>query len=405
MKKILVLLLVSLMVLSGCTKKEDTATTATTETTDTVSLKVWASQDDQEMTQKMVDAFIAANPDKKWDITLSVVGEPDAKTKYLEDPSAAADVFAFANDQLIDLVKVGALYKVTRNAEDIQARNSAGSVSAATRDGQLYAYPMTADNGYFMYYDSSVFTAEDVSSLDTMLAKADAANKKVFMDISNGWYIASFFLGNGGTLSINPDGTQFTDFNNEKGVEAGEAIKAFTASNAFLTGDDSVLVAGITDGSIAAGVSGTWNAKAIKEALGDRYAAAKLPTYTTPSGQVQLSSFAGYKLIGVNSQTKFPVEAMDLADFLTNEANQALRFETKGYGPSNTNAAASPAVAENVALSALIAQSQYATLQNDVLGTYWGPAEAFGATLEAKDYSKTVKELLDEMVAQISAAQ
>ena len=64
-------------------------------------------------------------------------------------------------------------------------------------DGKLYAFPMTADNGYFMYYDSSVFSAEDVKSLDKMLEVAGTAGKKVFMDLSNGWYIASFFLGAG----------------------------------------------------------------------------------------------------------------------------------------------------------------------------------------------------------------
>lgn len=405
MKKLLAVLLAAMMMVSLVACGNNGETEATPEEKTKVTLKVWASQDDQTMTQTMVDAFIAANPDKDWDISLAVVGEPDAKTKYLEDPAAAADVFAFANDQLIDLVNAGALYKVTRNAEDVTSRNGAGAVGAASRDGQLYAYPMTADNGYFMYYDSSVFTAEDVQSLDKMLEVAGAAGKKVFMDLSNGWYIASFFLGNGGVLSVGTDGLQQCDFNNEKGVQAGEAIKAFAANSAFITGDDSVLIAGIEDGSIAAGVSGTWNAEKISAALGENYAATKLPEFTTDAGLVQMSSFAGYKQIGVNSQTAFPVEAMDLADFLTNEANQILRFETRGYGPSNINAAAADAVQANVALAALSLQSQYAVSQNDVLGTYWAPAEAFGTTMEAKDYTKSVQDLLNDMVAQITAAQ
>ena len=75
-----------------------------------------------------------------------------------------------------DLVNAGALYKVTRNAEDVKSRNGEGAVGAATLDGQLYAYPMTADNGYFMYYDNTVFTAEDVQTLDGMLAAAEAAD-------------------------------------------------------------------------------------------------------------------------------------------------------------------------------------------------------------------------------------
>lgn len=373
---------------------------------ETVTLKVWASQEDQTVTQEMIDAYIEAQketyPDTTFDITLAVVSEADAKTKYLEDPAAAADVFTFANDQLTDLVNAKALAKVTRNKEDIVARNGEGSIGAASKGEDLYAYPMTADNGYFLYYNKEVIT--DPSSLDAILKDANAAGKKVFMDVSNGWYIASFFLGNGGTLGVDAEGNQTCDFNKEAGLEAAEAIKAFTADPAFLTGDDAVLNSGFQDGSVVAGVSGVWNAETMMTNLGDNYAATKLPTFTAGGEQVQMSSFGGYKLIGVNSQTKseFLVFAMDLADWLTNETNQIKRFEARGYGPSNTKAAASDAVQANVALAALSLQSQYAVSQNDVLGQYWAPAEAFGTTMEAKDYSTPMQELLDTMVTQIT---
>ena len=407
MKKFCKVLLVSLMALSlfGCqSKKGDPEVTGTPEVEKTeVSLKVWGSQEDQEMLNGMVEEFKTANPDKVWNIELGVVSEADAKTKYLEDPAAAADVFAFANDQIRDLVNAGGLYKITRNTDDFSSVYAQGTIDAASIDGQLYAYPMTADNGYFMYYDSRVLTSEDVLSFETMLDKADAAGKKIFMDISNGWYIASFFLGSGGTLSLDADGNQVTDFNNENGVLAGEAIKNITSHPAFLTGDDSVLIAGLTDGTIAAGVSGTWNSEAVSTALEDGYAACKLPSYEGDGKQIQMGSFAGYKFIGVNSQTQAPVEAMDLAAWLTNEKNQTTRFEVRRMGPANINVAKGDAVKADVALAALAAQSEFATSQKDVTGTYWGPAEAFGTTLEAKDYTKTVKELLDDMVAQISA--
>ena len=104
MKKLLSLVLALCMLL-----------TASAALAEKVTLKVWGSQDDQAMLQEMVDAFVAANPDKEWDITLGVVGEPDARARYLEDPEAAADVFAFPDDQLYDFVNAGALYEVTRN--------------------------------------------------------------------------------------------------------------------------------------------------------------------------------------------------------------------------------------------------------------------------------------------------
>ena len=366
---------------------------------ETVTLKVWGSQEDQELLGVLVENFKAANPDTTWDISLGVVGEPDAKARYLEDPAAAADVFAFSNDQLLDLVNADALYEVTRNLDAIVAANSAGSIESATLDGVLYGYPMTADNGYFLYYDKSVLSEEDVQTLDGILAKANEAGKKVFMDVSNGWYIASFFLGAGCTLGLDENGKQTCDFNNEAGVAAGEAIRAFTADPAFLTGDDSVLTGGMGD-TICAGVSGTWNAAAIQEKLGENYAACKLPTFTLNGEQVQMSSFIGTKLIGVNTQTAHPVEAMMLAEFLTNEEAQQLRFEMREIGPSNSNVAASEEVQANIALAALAEQSQYGVSQKYVLGNFWTPSEAFGLAMENQS-TDDMQSLLDSMVAQI----
>lgn len=363
-----------------------------------VTLKVWGAQEDQEMLTGMIEEFKAANPGTNWTIELGVVGEPDARTKYLEDPEAAADVFAYPNDQVMDLVNAGALYEVTINKDAIIAANIQSAVDSATVDGKLYGYPMTADNGYFMYYDKSVFTEEDVKSLDKMLEVANAAGKKVFMDVSNGWYIASFFIGAGNKFEM-VDGKQVLDFNNETGVKVGEAIKAFTASPAFLTGDDNVLKAGLGS-TIAAGVSGTWNATDISTILGANYGATKLPEFTLGGVPTQMGSFAGFKLMGVNSLTEFPEEAMALAEFLTNEANQVKRFEVRKLGPANKNAAQNEAVLADVALSALAKQAPFAMSQNNVAGTYWGPAEAFGLALENKDYTMSIQEMLDALVAQ-----
>ena len=55
------------------------------------------------------------------------------------------------------------------------AANSVGSVNAASVGGVLYGYPMTADNGYFLYYDRSVISDEDAKSFDTLLAAAEKA--------------------------------------------------------------------------------------------------------------------------------------------------------------------------------------------------------------------------------------
>lgn len=142
---------------------------------ETVALKVWGSQEDQELLAELCEAFAAEHPETTYEFTYGVVGEADAKARYLEDPAAAADVFSYPDDQIIDLVNADALYEVTRNHDAIVAANSVGSVNAASVGGVLYGYPMTADNGYFLYYDRSVISDEDAKSFDTLLAAAEKA--------------------------------------------------------------------------------------------------------------------------------------------------------------------------------------------------------------------------------------
>ena len=412
MKKILALLMAALMtagMLAACAAAPAETGSTTADTTqaestppaseaepEKVTLKVWADQGELALTEKLCNEFAAQHPEKEYTFAYGAVGAVDGKARYLEDPAAAADVFLFADDQLVDLVKADALYEVTRNTDAIIAANTPGSIRAASYDGTLYGYPMTSDNGYFLYYDKSVFTDDDLATLDGILAAANAAGKKVHMDISNGWYLASFFLGNGCTLTIE-DGKQIIDFNNANGLAAAEAIRAFCNDPAFVTGDDSVLAGGIGD-AIACGVSGTWMATAIQEKLGDNYGCCKLPTFTCSGEQVQMGSFLGCKIYGIKSQTAYPVDAMELAEYLTSEQSQIERYKELNYGPSNVNALKEDSIASNQALQALSDQSAYAVSQM-VLGGFWTPAEAFGAELEAHS-TADLQTMLDQLVAQ-----
>ncbi|MDR1638220.1 MAG: extracellular solute-binding protein [Clostridiales bacterium] len=367
-----------------------------------VTIKLWGAQEDQVMLQEMANGYMETAPNVK--VELGVTSEADAATRFMEDPSAAADVFSFASDQIRVLVKAGGLYQVTRNKDAIIAANMPSAIEASTLDGNLYAYPMTADNGYFLYYDKSVLTDEDIQSLDGILAKCSATNKKFFMDVSNGFYIASFFLGAGLTLTVDENENQVCDWNNDTGVAVGESIKTLTADPSFLTGDDNVLKGNIGT-TIAAGVSGIWNSTDIQEILGENFGAAKLPTFTVNGQQKQMGGFAGFKLVGVNSSTKAPLEAMGLAEYLTSEASQIKRYQDRQQGPANINAAASADVQANLPLKALGEQYAFASSQKDVLGSYWGPADAFGTALEAKDYSRGMKDSLDELVRQVTQPQ
>ena len=144
--------------------------------------------------------------------------------------------------------------------------------------------------------------------------------------------------------------------------------------------------------------------KTIPQADNDQVTAAtKLPTYTLNGEQVQMASFSGYKLVGVNPHSANVGVAMMLADYITNEDNQAKRFNDRQLGPSNIAANESEAVQSAPAIAALAEQSDYATLQR-VGANYWSSAESLGEILASGDtQGKTTQQLVDDAVAGITA--
>ena len=381
---------------AAATTTEAAQQTAPAEKQD-VTLRMWGAEEDQPMLQGMIDSFKEHYADyANFDIQLGTESESTAKDTVLADIEAAADVYSFASDQLIDLVNAGALQSVDdmdaaleayagKSVADVKSANAPGSVDAATKDGTLYAFPMSADNGYFLYYNSELVTPEDAQSWDTLLAAAEKAGKKVGMTFASGWYNASFFYGAGFTTALNDDGSTAMDWN---GTSADGDVSNQIAS-----------------GELCAVVSGTWDAAAAQTAFGEGYAATKLPTYTCGDKQIQQGSVAGFKLVGVNKYSANAGWATLLADWITNEDNQAIRFAEREIGPSNINVAGSEEVSSNTAIAALSEQSAYGVVQI-VGGKYWDPSKTFGekvaqGQLKADDEAG-IQAALDELVEGVS---
>lgn len=386
-----------------------------------VTLTLWGAEEDQTLLTELAEEFKAAYPDQTFEISIGVESESTAKDTVLTDPEAAADVFAFASDQIFDLVNAGALLNLDDFAEvlsmagktldDVKAANVAGSVEAATVNGSLYAFPRAADNGYFLYYDSSVLSEEDIASWDSLLAAAEAAGKKVGMTLASGWYNASFFYGAGFTNSLNEDGTTNMDWNGTSaagytGVDVVKGMIGIASSPAFMAIADGDITNQIAGGQLCAVVSGTWDAQAAQTAFGDGYAATKLPTFTVGDAQVQQGSVAGYKFVGVNGFSVNSGWAVLLAEFITNEASQQKFFDQRESGPSNSAVLASDAVSANVAMAALGEQAAYGVAQN-VGGKFWDPTATFGEMIAqgnlSVDDDAAIQEALDTLVEGVTA--
>lgn len=347
----------------------------------TVDLTLWCSETEayQTVMAQLVDEFKAEYSDVDFNITIGSQSESTCKDEVLKDVEAAADVYVFADDQLNGLVEAGALQAVTTTYtyNPIEA-DGAGAVNAASKDGILYAYPLTATNGYFLYYDSNLLSDEDVSSWENLVAACEREGKKVAMEFSGGWYLFSFFYGAG--LECNNlanDAVNVCNWNNETGLAVAKSVQDICSSDAVINLGDADTCTQVTDGNVIAAVNGTWNTGVFEAAYGDGFAATKLPTFNVNGQAVQQGSFAGYKLVGVNSYSDNLGWAMIFAEFITNEASQLKIGNATQEGPANLVAA--PQIA-TPAIAALGAQSNFATLQR-VSGNYWTPAGTLGQAL------------------------
>ena len=397
------------VLLSGCQKNDPVPLEEVqTPDADTVNLTVWGAAEDEELLRQIIDKFEEAySGQADFEITFQPQSESSCTNALMGDLENGADVFAFADDQLNTLVAAGALDPV-ENAESVRQSNLPEAVAAASVDDTLYALPLTADNGYFLYYDKEYFTQEDIRSLDRMLDIAAEHGKKVSMEWSSGWYVYSLFGNTGLTVGLNPDGiTNYCTWNSTegkiKGTDVAQAMLDIAGHPGFVSTDDAGFLAGVQDGTIIAGVNGVWNAVAVEEAWGSGYGASKLPTYTCGGQEVQMASFSGYKLIGVNSYSAHKMWAARLAEWITNEENQKLRFAQRGQGPSNIVAASSEEVQSAPAIAALLEQSEFSYIQR-VGGNYWDPVAAFTAEILAGNPSgKSLQDHLDTMVEGITA--
>lgn len=403
---VFILMLLGLVV-SGCGAKNEQGT-AKQQEKENISLTVWGAQDDLELLGEMSESFKEKYADEAtFTFNMEAVDEGICKNVILEDVNSTADVFAFGDDQLMTIA-AGGIISPIEDKEQVVADNLEAAIEAATINDQLYAYPMTADNGYFMYYNKKYFSDSDVKNLNRMLEIAEKKNKKVVMDWSSGWYLYSFFGNSGLKLGLNDDMvSNYCDWNATsgeiKGLDIANAMLSIAKSPAFYNTQDDGFVKGVQDGTVIAGVSGMWNANHLQKAWGEDYAAVKLPTYTVAGKELQMASYAGYKLVGVNAYSDHKDWATKFAQWITNEENQKLRFMKRGLGPSNSNAANSPEVQASIAMQALLEQSQYSSLQR-VGEKYWDAVQEFGLLL-ANEPTKAgnLQKRLDTMVKSITS--
>ena len=358
------------------------------------NITVWVGEDTKAITEEMITKFNKENDKSIWfTAKVNEVTESKASGDVIKDLEGAPEIFCFAQDQLARLVFSQALDAPKTNAiTNIKATHTESAVAAATVGDVIYAYPLTEDNGYFLYYDTRYITADQAGSIEGIMEACSASNKYFSFGLDGGWYDASFFYAtdsNGDSLcksewTVDAQG-RFTahddTFNTDKGLIAAKGMqKVLQFSRYSKNGAASDFNASIP---AAAVVSGIWDYETAKNALGNYLGIAKLPTFEVDGQTYQLRSYLGSKLLGVSPQSDANKAAALslLAQYLTNEESQLARFNKLGWGPSAKAALTNSDVASNAALIALkltatIRQGQYPT-------DWWTKCEVLSTKIKA----------------------
>jgi arabinogalactan oligomer/maltooligosaccharide transport system substrate-binding protein len=419
-RNFLALLMVAAMVVSSsaCSKNVSSSGTtpgpmksATTKTgeAEPVTLKIWAPENQIQTgtLDSMTKSFQALHPE--WNITFNVEtqGEDTLKDEILKDVSAAGDVFFFASDQLNELINAGAIARLGGSTEEmVKSTMGESVVKTVTNNNAIYGIPFT-HNTFIMYYDKSLLSAEDVKSVEGIMAKNTGDKVYNFcFDPAGGWKLGAWYYGADLTIY----GKSQTDFaaganwNNSTGVAVTNYLIDLINNPKTAFADDVSLSELTADHRIGAWFDGSWNYNLYKDALGDDLGLALIPTFNPDGKDYQLKGFYGSKAIGVNSQSKNPAVAVAFAAYLGNEEMQLERFEKNGQVPTNLKAGESEELQADEVAKVIVDEVNTASVMQptsiEFTSKYWSNAVGIATEIKTGELNKeNVQKKLDTFVA------
>ncbi len=372
------------------------------------------------------DAWKEANPQySNVTFSFSAIGD-DVVDSTVADwtSSTSPDVFGFASDKIQPLYSAGALAEVPDDyASWMEENMSAGAYSSAEFAGSVLAYPWTPSNGYYLYYDKTKLSANDVSSWESLEAAAEAAGEKIGYPVqSTPFYsvgvLSSF--GAGWDVTYDDDGNISNieaTFDTEEGFLGGKAVQEIMTSSAWVDTQQ----APTEDNGYIATVNGPWALSANSDGTASAYDSddigiATLPTITVTGSDgneqsANLKSFLGTKLLGVNraknsGDTAKLTAAHSLAYYMVNEDSEKARFDYDQSAPAITSLLDDSEISSNKSVAAISAQADHSIVQAALPANIWTAPATFTAAIadgtvstdqQIKDALETMNETLESV--------
>ena len=380
-----------------------------------VTLNVWGgeTQDSVDFIRTVAQDFKKANPKSNYTIQVKPVSESSVSGDWAQNPDTAADLAIAADDQIPSMISSNYIQnieqlekKIPGLADSIKTRNSKESIEVLTSEEKTYGFPVSASNGYILYYNSNLIKAEDTTSFEKLLAaikkvsEEKGKNYRFGFPSNSGWYLDGWFRPAG--FSVYGEAGKATvecDWNGEATDPSGTKVKGVDVAASLVklahgqyekywTSQKQELLMNQVDDSapnqIIATINGTWNYNRLKAAWGTGAAATTLPTYHVDSinKDYGMQSVKGFKVAVINrARAKTVVAACRFAEFLTNYENQILRFDALSEAPTNTDSVKQCDYSTNACVKALNEQWQKGGFVEKVNEAYWNPSNGLSNQL------------------------
>ncbi len=416
-------MLVSL--LSGCGKDKK-------EEADDGVIRIWVGEESAEYFQKACDAYVAEHSDFGYKIEVKGMDTGSVAGTITNDPTAAADIYTVAHDNIGKLASTQCAKPITDEAliKQVQDDNPASfqSVIYSTLNDKKFLYGVPyISQALFLYYNKALVTEEQAKTFEGLQEAAKAAGTKAITVTGDDGYNMSFAL-----LATKADDHSTT----VKIFDGAESVSGGAKGESNCQGDDTVAIVrwlqayaadpngfkwASPDGwdadldkdnkGVLAVIGGAWHYNTAKAALGEsNLGIAMIPTFTlteeaceglsgVKAGDVYRGgTFADCKcfMVNANSASSKYAKEQELIKYLSSKEIQNESYVECLNVPAYVGAAD---YIKKCYEDGKVSESQYNLAAMQVSMAEWGIPQPFiTGTLNTYYYSKNAPAVFRAMI-------
>gem|GEM_PF-317832 len=395
-------------------------------------IRVWVGEESAEFYQKLCDQYVADHPEFGYKIIVKGMDTGSIAGTITNDPTAAADIYTVAHDNIGKLASTQCAKPVTdeKLVAQVLADNpeSFQKVIYSNLNGKKYLYGVPyISQALFLYYNKALVTEEQAQSFEGLQEAAKAAGCKAVTVTGDDGFNMSFALlatradNHGTTVKIYEGAEpQSGGSKGESNCQGDDTVAIYRWLQAYAADPNGFKWAS-SDGwdadldksnqGVLAVIGGAWHYNTAKAALGEsNLGIAMIPTFTltaeacdglsgVKAGDVYRGgTFADCKCFMINASsaaTKYAKE-QELITFLSGKEAQNQSYLECLNVPAYVGAAA---YIKQCYDEGKVTESQYNLAAMQVSMAEWGIPQPFvTGTLNTYYYSKNAPAVLRAIV-------